>query len=259
MATHDNFGINIAETGLQSAQQSLDIWANNLANQSTPGFDAAIPTAISGQTQSVPVGLWLGQGAVSLKNLTAPSGQTLMPSNVTLHPGSLRPTGQPTDLALTVEGYFPVRGTNGILLTRNGTFSRNSLGQLATPTGQILLGLNLQPVTVPPGAFTIHNGVVSGPTGQVLAQLAIALVPNPEGLKSVGASLYQAQPASGAVQYVPALGTDVVPGMLESSNVSMPTALVSLVNLEGQFSMAADAIKVATQMQSLTNNMAILP
>jgi flagellar basal body rod protein FlgG len=252
MASGDEFGLSAAQSGLEAAQNTLAIWANNLANQSTPGFEAAIPEPVAGPvSQLTAVG---GQGFVSQT-----TGVSLAPSLTDLAPGPLTATGNPSDLALTVPGYFPVRTPSGLMLTRNGAFSRDALGQLVSPGGGVLLGLNLKPVIVPPGHYSVQDGVVTAQNGTIVAQLAVATVPNPEGLINVGGSLYTPTAASGAPRLTPALGQDIVQGQLEAANVSLPTAMTSLVITAGQFAQLTTVAKVAQQLDQLTNGLAILP
>jgi flagellar basal body rod protein FlgG len=252
MGSGDEFGLNAAASGLEAAQNTLTIWANNLANQSTPGFEAAIPEPVTGPVATAPA--LLGSGTVS-----APSGVSLAPSLTNVAQGPLVNTGNPSDLALTVPGYFPVRTPAGILLTRNGAFSRDASGQLVSPGGGVLLGLNLKPIVVPPGNYAVANGTVTAENGTVVGQLAVATVPNPDGLLNVGGSLLAPSPASGPIRLQPALGQDIVQGQLEGANVSLPSAMSALVLTQGEFVEMTTVVKAAQQLSQITNGLAVLP
>lgn len=252
MASGSGFAFSVAESGLDTAQATLTVWANNLANQATPGFEEAVAGITTGPAVMLPT------PAFATGPETAPGGVVMAPPVTDTAPGPMVTTGTATDLALTVPGYFPVRTPSGLRLTRNGQFHRDSLGQLVTPGGGVLLGLNLQPVVVPPGSFTVDNGAVKNAAGQVVAQLAVAVVPNPSGLLDSGESLLAPTAESGAPTIRPALGQDVLQGALTGSNVQVANALAALVTAAGQFSEMATVVKVGQQLAATTNGLAVL-
>ena len=49
--------------------------------------------------------------------------------------GSIENAREPTNVAIQGNGFFLVRGTNGLSYTRAGNFSLNSEGALVTPDG----------------------------------------------------------------------------------------------------------------------------
>jgi flagellar basal body rod protein FlgG len=252
MASGNDFGLSVAESGLDTAQATLAVWANNLANQSTPGFEEAVTGTTAGPVVALPT------PASAIGPDTAPGGVVMGPPVTDTSPGPIVTTGNATDLALTVPGYFPIRTPSGLQLTRNGQFHRDSLGQLVTPGGGVLLGLNLKPVVIPPGPFTVENGAVKDAGGQVVAQLAVAAVPNPSGLLASGGSLLVPTPESGPPTIRPALGQDVLQGALVGSNVQVANALAALVTAAGQFSEMATVVKVGQQLSVTTNGLAVL-
>ncbi|MCL8208286.1 MAG: flagellar hook-basal body protein [Actinomycetia bacterium] len=259
MATGDEFGLSVAASGLNAAERTLTIWADNLANQSTPGFEASLPEPSTGPATPVTPTGWLPQGAVQPGATATPAGVLLAAAARNTTQGPLVATGQATDLALTVPGYFPVRTASGVALTRNGAFHRDAAGQLVSPGGGVLLDLALKPVVVPPGPFTIANGQVVAADGQVVAQLGIATVPNPDGLIDLGGSLLGTTTSSGAPTFTPALGQDIVQGRLEGANVSLPQAMTALVTASGQFAAMATVGRMAERLAQTTNNLAVLP
>jgi len=257
--TGDDFGLSVAASGLSAAQRTLTIWADNLANQSTPGFEASLPEPSTGPSTVVAQSGWNPQGLVQPGSTATAAGVLLTAAARNTSPGPLVPTGQPTDLALTVPGWLPVRTASGIALTRNGAFHVDAAGHLVSPGGGVLLDLALKPVVVPPGNFTVANGQVIGSNGQIVAQLGIATVPNPDGLINLGGSLLGLSPASGALSLAPALGQDIVQGQLEGANVSLPQAMTALIEASGQFAAMATVGRMAERLAQTTNNLAVLP
>jgi flagellar basal body rod protein FlgG len=249
------FGASVAQTGMNSAQLSLQIVANNLANLTTPGFEAASPTVFSAQAVARPPGIWAGSGAVTMEPEAIMAGVAQAAPVLNLRPGALKETGQQTDWALTVPGYFPVQTPQGIRYTRNGAFTVSANGWLVTPSGDPVLGLNLKPIKVP-AQFSVANGSLYTPQGTLIAKLAIARVPNPLGMQSVGESLYALTPESGPARYLPALGSDVQQGFLEQSNTSLTRSLSDLIVDGTQFALSAKALQQSSTLAQLTGQMA---
>ena len=53
--------------------------------------------------------------------------------------GAIQTTANPFDVAIAGEGFFRVQTETGVLYTRNGHFSLDAEGQLATSTGALVL------------------------------------------------------------------------------------------------------------------------
>lgn len=248
-------GLGGAESGLITAQGGMSVLANDVANSMTPGFESAQPEDVSGPGVAATSGLGSSQGKVQGQAGSVSAGAAEVESSVSTSPGPLA-AGTPTALALNVPAYFPVRTGGGVALTTDGQFSRNANGQLVTPSGAMLLGLNQRPVTVPESGWSLANGAVLGSNGQVLARLALVTVPNPGGLASVGGSLYAQTPESGALQYRPAVGSDVTAGYYNASNTNLAQDMAGLVADQGQFLLSGDALQQAETMAQTASRIA---
>jgi len=143
-----------ASTGLNAQQVQIDIIANNLANVSTNGFKQARgifadliyqtlrqPGAQSSQTTQIPDGLQIGLGATPVS-----TGRIFTQ-------GSPQQTGNGLDLAINGAGFFQVLLPDGTTAyTRDGSFQRDSQGQIVTANGYVL-----QPaITIPDNATSVH-------------------------------------------------------------------------------------------------------
>jgi flagellar hook protein FlgE len=122
-------------TGLQAAQDMLNIVGNNLANVNTTGFksESADFADLVYQTLSQATG-----GAVSTVGGTNPSqiglGTFLAGTSTNLQQGALEETGNNLDLAIQGNGYFQVSNGQGTYYTRDGSFSVDANGYLVDPT-----------------------------------------------------------------------------------------------------------------------------
>ena len=131
-------------SGLAASSDSLNVIANNLSNINTDGYkDQSLNFAdVFNQVQGVS-----GNGdPIEFGSGVQVDGQT---SNFTN--GTVSTTGIASNVALQGNGFFVVEDpTNSLTtFTRDGDFTVNSQGQLATQSGQLVMG------------YPAVNGVVS--------------------------------------------------------------------------------------------------
>ena len=100
-------------TGLTGQGEALGIYGDNIANANTTGFKVSRP-----EFQDVI--------AKSLKGLLGGNqigrGTRLSAVNPIFSQGSITQTENPTDLAITGDGFFVVDGVEGRSFSRNGSF-----------------------------------------------------------------------------------------------------------------------------------------
>lgn len=131
-------------SGLRAHQTKMDVIGNNVANVNTVGFKsgrvtfqevfsqtlrgAGSPDAATGRggTNPMQVGLGIGVGAVD----------TMMSA------GSSERTDNSTDLSISGEGFFIVKGSNAdtFKFTRAGNFGLDKLGNLVSGAGMNVYG-----------------------------------------------------------------------------------------------------------------------
>ena len=113
----------IAASGLRARMESLDLLANNIANASTGGYKADREF----------YSLYVAPEAAGSESFnTMPLIERPWVDHAQ---GSLHPTGNPLDLALTGKGFFAVNGPSGPLYTRNGNFRLAPDGKLTAADG----------------------------------------------------------------------------------------------------------------------------
>jgi flagellar hook protein FlgE len=121
-----SFGI--ALSGLDAAQSSLDVTANNIANSATTGFKSSTPNfaelfAVSPQ----------GVSDTQIGN-----GVTLQQVEQQFSQGNIETTGNSLDLALSGNGFFTVASNGATQYTRAGSFQTNANGQVVNAANQNL-------------------------------------------------------------------------------------------------------------------------
>ncbi|HUD22755.1 MAG TPA: flagellar hook protein FlgE [Acidobacteriaceae bacterium] len=139
-------------SGLEATSQSLNVIANNLANLNTDGYkDETLNFGdIFNQMQGTSGNgdpIQTGSGVQS-------SGTSSNFSN-----GSVTSTGVASNMALQGNGFFVVQNGTATDYTRAGDFTVNSLGQLTTSNGELVMG------------YPATNGVVS--TSETIAPISV--------------------------------------------------------------------------------------
>ncbi|MBT9587019.1 flagellar hook protein FlgE [bacterium] len=132
--------MNSAITGLSNFQKMLDVVSNNIANVNTAGYKhskvnfqelyaqtfrpAAAPSSPSGGSNAVQVGL----------------GSSLASIDSVMTQGILEITDNPTDLAISGDGYFVLGANGNDVYTRNGHFLIDAGGSVVDGVGRPLQG-----------------------------------------------------------------------------------------------------------------------
>ncbi|MGK5089262.1 flagellar hook protein FlgE [Bdellovibrionota bacterium FG-2] len=118
-------------TGLQGQGEALAIYGDNIANANTTGFKTSRPEfqdVIAKSLKGALGGNQIGRG-------TRLAGVTPVFSQ-----GSIVQTENPTDLAITGDGFFVLNGIDGQSYTRNGSFHFDKEGKLINTDGYHVLG-----------------------------------------------------------------------------------------------------------------------
>lgn len=254
-----------AATGSQSQQFNIDIIANNVANVNTTGYKKARAEFedLLSQTYSA-AGTVGNQGTVDPVGIQVGLGVQVSATQRVFLPGSLQQSGNPLDLAIQGEGFFPVLTDSGNLAyTRDGSFKRDANGTMVTSDGY-----PVQPnITIPSDATEIViglNGTVSvrqsgTTTLNQVGQLQLARFANPAGMENIGRNLFQETPASGsAVQGIAGQGdfakTTITQGFLEGSNVQIVEELINLITAQRAFEANSKVIQASDELLKTANN-----
>ncbi len=226
-----NSGYYAACAGLRAQTQALEVVANNLANLSTAGYRGQMPIFHS---------LLAGATARSSNPLNRAINDfdILGEARVDRSAGNLQPTGNPLDLAMEGGGFFVVQTKNGIRYTRNGSFQVSPKGQLTTNSGDLVLGVQGRPIAVPSGVVSISADGTLSVNGAVADQIRMVEFPADTVLTAEGTSYYTA----GTAKPLPAAGSYIRQGMIESSNINAVLATVSLIGVQRRFDMLQGAM-----------------
>jgi len=230
-----------AASGLKARMESLEMLANNIANQSSPGYKADREF----------YSLYIAPDALASLNadvIPIPPTVPVIERHWTDYTqGVLNETGNPLHLALSGKGFFTVAGPSGPLYTRNGSFRLSATGELETQEGFAVLGQGGQPIRLNPAQpvdITRTGEVRQG--GAAIAQLGLVDFRQPEALAKHSGTYFQLNDPS--IQPGPVQDAAVHQGKLEAANFSPAESAVRLVSVMRQFEMLQKAIQIGSEM-----------
>ncbi|PTW61776.1 flagellar basal-body rod protein FlgG [Breoghania corrubedonensis] len=255
--------LHIAATGMKAQELNVEVISNNLANMRTTGYKrqraefqdllyqnlrrAGTDTSDAG-TQ-VPTGVQLGSGV-----------RTAATSRI-MSQGTPELTEKETDVAIKGEGFFQIDLPDGTTAyTRDGSFERDSTGQLVTVDGYAV-----QPgITIPDNALDITinsegsvQGTVNG-ANQTFGQIQLARFTNKGGLQAIGDNLFLETEASGApIVNDPgdnSTGT-LLQNYLEAANVEAVTEISDLISAQRAYEMNSKVIQAADEMMQTSSQL----
>lgn len=221
-------GLSLAGAGMVSREARHDALCENVANLSTPGYKATrVFSEVLRETQE-----------------TAPSLQDVARAQkvyTDYSQGMIEPTGRDLDLALEGEGFFVIQTPDGERYTRNGNFSLDSQGRLATANGDLVLA-DSGPVTLEGGRLSVGADGLLIADGRNVGKLRIVNVTSPEALERAGHCQFMIRDEA-AVQ--PAAATTTVrQASLERSNVEGIDEMVRMMTLLRQYEASQRAFKI---------------
>jgi flagellar basal-body rod protein FlgG len=237
-------GLYSAASGMEAQQEQIDALANDVANISTPGYQA---TRVGFHDL-----LYSSAGAANGSTAQTGSGAAASVVGRSETEGDLAPTGRSLDVAVVGQGYIEVRRPDGTIgLTRNGSLQLDAQGRLTTDTGLLLQ----PPIRIPNGVSTdsvkiAPDGVVRSGT-RVLGRIALVTVPAPDRLLADGDGVFSATAASGGVRR--AVGATLQQGTLENSNVDLASTMGEMIDAQRGYGMASRAIQMQDQMLQIAN------
>jgi flagellar basal-body rod protein FlgF len=190
-----------------AAYRSMDVIANNLANADTPAYKRESATFQEYVEQVQPAEGETGSQSVSFVK-DAGTVRDLSQGHATV-------TNAPFDLAINGPGYFTVSTPSGDRYTRNGHFTLDGQGRLATEDGNVLQG-DGGDITITAEDGDIHiaeDGTITGAKGQI-GKLKLVQFDNEAALTKQGSSLYSTDQQPKAVE-----SPSIHQGAIEASNV----------------------------------------
>ncbi len=215
---------------MATLQKWMDITANNMANANTTGFkqdrmlfNDQLQSAVDANGASVG---GLGSGAVPRSEYAD------------LTDGSVMPTGDPLNVAISGPGMFQVQTTAGVRFTRDGAFKISPTRQLTTSGGDPLLDSTGKTIELAPGAAAIDaegNVLVNGQPQTKLLIYSGTFQKEGGNLFSSNDSLARAD-------------INLHVGAVEASNVNVIEAMTDMIKLGRNFELSQKSIQTQDDM-----------
>ncbi len=238
-------GLYTAASGMVSAMRRMEFVTNNLANTQTVGFkqdrsplstfdemmilqDGSISPAGNRQLGQ------LGMAAVAEEPLTDWTQ------------GALQETGRALDFALEGPGFFTVQTPDGVRYTRDGGFTRDALGRISTTEGDLVLGDDGNPITVPGGRLIAGADGTLSVEGQVIGRLGLAEFSLEQPLRKTGNN--QFAPRIDGDAPTPAVASAVRQSFVETSNVDMAGNQTTMMELQRAYQASQKMIQYQDEM-----------
>jgi flagellar basal-body rod protein FlgF len=227
-----NIATLVAGSRLVAQERSIEVTAVNLANASTPGF----------QAMRMQFSDWLSpqQNGAALPGERQIAYTQDRATWRDRQPGTLTQTGNPFDLALRGGGYFTVATDHGPRLTRDGRFGPLPNGTIGDGAGNALMDVNGKPLQI--GAtdtiITITgDGAIASENGP-LGKIGVVTTSDPNKMRAEGATLWRADsPTSQTAQ------PGVVQGVVEQSNVNPVLELTRMMNDEKDYQFTTELVQ----------------
>lgn len=177
-------------------------------------------------------------------------------SKIDFTQGTLEFTGNALDVAIGGENaFFRVETPNGEYLTRSGHFVLSSTGIVMTPDGYPVQGGGGN-IVIPPNTRNIviaGDGTISA-DGDVLGQLALVSVDNPQNLEKLGNNLYRPRTDVDVDEGNAYLeGARVEQGFLEKANVEVVSEMVNMIETQRQFEAYQKVMQTADTLDRAAN------
>jgi flagellar basal-body rod protein FlgF len=242
----DAFTISAA-SGMRARLDSLEMLANNLANQSSPGFK---PDRETYGLYAAAESRW-PQDESSVQSPTVPVVERQWTD---FRQGPIRQSGEAYDFALDGPGFFAVRSKLGDLLTRNGNFRLSPAGDLETQDGYAVLDERGQPIRLAP-----RQAIEVSPLGEirqegvVVSRLGIATVGDPNSLSKQGGTYFG---ITETLQFGRPANSSVYQGRLEGSTLAPAEGAVRLIHVLRQFESLTKAIQIHAEMNRRSDDVA---
>ena len=231
----------VAMSGAKQAMLAQAVNSHNLSNANTTGFKADLS-----QFRSMPV-----YGAGLPSNVYAMAERP----GIDFNHGTMQSTGRDLDVSIAGDGWLAVQAEDGTeAYTRAGDLRITPTGLLTTGTGLLVMGGG-GPVSLPESSKIEigSDGTISiiplGDSAATLSAIDRIKLVNPElaDVEKGKDGLFRLKSGADAE---PSAEVRLVSGSVESSNVSVVSAMVSMIELARNFELQVKMMKTVSENEA---------
>lgn len=245
-----NVGFYNGVSGILSAQNKMDVLANNMANINTAGFKASRVTFSDLLYTEMDI------------NNEEPElvGHGTKPVSIDLlfEQGMLNSTGRELDFAIVGDGFFGLQTPQGdTVYTRSGAFQilmDGKKGYLVSTDGSLVLDNKGKPITLKK-----KDGSETFDTTGLLEKLGVYTFSNPYGLSPTGGSSFYPTEISGEASLFKGKKEDATFEIrqytLERSTVDTAQQMVDVMMTQKAYQFNARVVQTADQMEEIINTL----
>jgi flagellar hook protein FlgE len=143
-------------SGLRNNQTRMDVIGNNIANVNTVAFKSSRVTFAESFNQLLQGATRPPANSGGRNPMQIGNGMNIASIDTKFTQGTIENTGVKTDVAITGDAFFMVKGNGKTLYTRAGNFQFDANGRLVAPSnGYIVQGINADPL----GNFSSSSAV----------------------------------------------------------------------------------------------------
>ena len=214
----------IALSGEMVREHQMEVLANNIANQSTPGFKA----------EKMMFREYLNDAGGSPSSYVVGAGNAR-----DMGQGPMSHTGDPLDIALNGPGFLTVTTPNGDRYTRDGHLQLDSQGELVTTSGFVVQGDGGSPIVIPAdaGQITIGKDGTVATQKQTIGKIAVVNFDNPQTLAEIQGGLYATKQTP-----QPVTTTNIEQGTVEEANIQPVVEMTKLMKAARDIGMAKNFV-----------------
>ena len=231
----------VAMSGAKQAMLAQAVNSHNLSNANTTGFKADLS-----QFRSMPV-----YGAGLPSNVYAMAERP----GIDFNHGTMQSTGRDLDVSIAGDGWLAVQAEDGTeAYTRAGDLRITPTGLLTTGTGLLVMGGG-GPVSLPESSKIEigSDGTISiiplGDSAATLSAIDRIKLVNPDlaDVEKGKDGLFRLKSGADAE---PSAEVRLVSGSVESSNVSVVSAMVSMIELARNFELQVKMMKTVSENEA---------
>lgn len=235
-------GFYTLSSSMLTQNRQMDVISNNLANISTPGYKSDTLEAetfkdvlFSRTSNNISGASGNTIGTVSMA--TIPYGTFTNYSN-----GGINETGGNLDFAIEGNGFFRIRGQNGDVYTRDGSFIVDNQGYLSLKGVGRVMG-DSGPIHLTTDDFNVtSDGTINDKNGKKIAKLSVVEFNNLNSLKKAGDNVFSSTSQPNNVN------ANILWKYVESSNVDPAKQMTEMLASQRTIQSAAQVLKMYDEM-----------
>ncbi len=230
-------------SGMVSHSRRLDVVANNMTNVSTPGYKAELYT--DSTFRDVMISRIGNLDKRAPAELGTNMSYILAPSQfyTDYTDGTYEETGLPLDFAIQGEGFFGIQQEDGVVYTRNGSFTLDEQGYLCFSGFGRVLGSNGDPIQFPTDNITVDTaGNITTEDGSYVGPIGVFAFGDNGALERNDYGFFTGEGAQ------PNTDVTIYNKMVERSNVELVREMVAMMTTQRALQSAAQMSKIYDQV-----------